>query len=91
MEHRLDKYTCIVLKTQNNSFLVGSGTAGSLIAHRLSKETNYTFVVLEAGGRGHPLHSIPAISPLLHQSTFDWQYETVPQENACFAMENRVS
>ncbi|XP_039754286.1 glucose dehydrogenase [FAD, quinone]-like isoform X1 [Pararge aegeria] len=68
--------------------IVGSGTAGSLIADRLLKETNYTFIVLEAGGKGHPFHDIPAFGPLLHRSVFDWHYETVPQENACFAMEN---
>ncbi|XP_045771476.1 glucose dehydrogenase [FAD, quinone]-like [Maniola jurtina] len=68
--------------------IVGSGTAGSLIADRLSKETNYTFIVLEAGGRGHPFHDIPAFGPLLHGSVFDWQYETAPQENACHAMED---
>ncbi|XP_023941216.2 glucose dehydrogenase [FAD, quinone] [Bicyclus anynana] len=68
--------------------IVGSGTAGSLIAHRLSKDTNYTFVVLEAGGEGHTFHSIPAFGPLLHGSVFDWQFQTVPQENACLAMVN---
>lgn len=70
--------------------LVGSGTAGSLIAHRLEKETNYTFVVLEAGGRSHSFHEIPALAPLLHGSAYDWQFETVPQDNACYAMENHV-
>ncbi|CAH2106741.1 unnamed protein product [Euphydryas editha] len=75
------------VQSEYDFIIVGSGTAGSLIAHRIAKETNYTFIVLEAGGRGHPFHDIPAFGPLLHQSIFDWNYETVPQENACFAME----
>ncbi|XP_047529471.1 glucose dehydrogenase [FAD, quinone]-like [Vanessa atalanta] len=76
------------IKSEYDFIIVGSGTAGSLIGHRLAKETNYTFIVLEAGGRGHSFHDIPAFGPLLHQSVFDWNYETEPQENACFAMEN---
>ncbi|XP_050346515.1 alcohol dehydrogenase [acceptor]-like [Nymphalis io] len=76
------------IQSEYDFIIVGSGTAGSLIGHRIAKETNCTFIVLEAGGRGHPFHDIPAFGPLLHQSIFDWNYETEPQENACFAMEN---
>ncbi|XP_050670886.1 alcohol dehydrogenase [acceptor]-like isoform X1 [Leptidea sinapis] len=67
--------------------IIGSGTAGSLIAHRLSTETNYTFVVLEAGGRSYSWYEIPILGPLLHGSIYDWGYETVHQKSACFAME----
>lgn len=70
---------------------MGSGTAGSVIAHRLATETNYTFIVLEAGGKGIPLFDIPVLGPLLHGSIYDWRFETVPQENACLAMNNKVS
>ncbi|XP_061713552.1 oxygen-dependent choline dehydrogenase-like [Cydia pomonella] len=69
--------------------IVGSGTAGSLIAHRLATETNFTFIVLEAGGQGNLLFEIPVLGPLLHGSPYDWQFETVPQHNACLAMKNR--
>ncbi|XP_047995233.1 glucose dehydrogenase [FAD, quinone]-like [Leguminivora glycinivorella] len=69
--------------------IVGSGTAGSLIAHRLATETNFTFIVLEAGGPGNLLFEIPVLGPLLHGSPYDWQYETVPQDNACLAMKNK--
>ncbi|KAI5634849.1 prenyltransferase and squalene oxidase repeat domain-containing protein [Phthorimaea operculella] len=70
--------------------IVGSGTAGSLIAHRLSMETNHSFVVLEAGSRGQFLMDMPIVGPAIHRSLFDWMYETVPQENACWDMENKV-
>ncbi|XP_013199609.2 glucose dehydrogenase [FAD, quinone] [Amyelois transitella] len=69
--------------------IVGSGTAGSVIAQRLVSETNHTFVVLEAGGSSNFLFDVPVLGPLLHGSVYDWQYETVPQENACYAMENK--
>ncbi|CAK1546946.1 unnamed protein product [Leptosia nina] len=86
-------YTDFLLPTQvleskvYDYIIVGSGTAGSLIAHRLATETNYTFVVIEAGGASNPLYEIPILGPMLHGSPYDWQYETIPQENACLAME----
>ncbi|KAI8435602.1 hypothetical protein MSG28_003877 [Choristoneura fumiferana] len=68
---------------------VGSGTAGSLIAHRIATETNYTFIVLEAGGKGNALFDIPVLGPLLHGSVYDWLFQSVPQDNACLAMRNK--
>lgn len=70
---------------------VGAGTAGSLIAHRLATETNFTFVLLEAGGDSHSFYEIPVLGPLLHGTVYDWQYETTPQAHACYAMIDRVS
>ncbi|XP_063825345.1 glucose dehydrogenase [FAD, quinone]-like [Ostrinia nubilalis] len=70
--------------------IVGSGTAGSVIAHRLATETNFTFIVLEAGGKGSPLFDIPVLGPMLHGSVYDWQLETTPQENACLAMNDKI-
>lgn len=69
---------------------MGSGTAGSIIAHRLATETNYSFLVIEAGGRSNFLYEIPVLGPMLHGSLYDWKYQTVPQENACLAMNNKV-
>ena len=31
-----------------------------------------------------------ALGAFLQQSPYDWQYETVPQENACLAMKDKV-
>lgn len=70
---------------------VGSGTAGSVIAHRIATETNFTFLVIEAGGKTNMLFDIPVLGPMLHGSVYDWQYQTVPQDNACLAMDDKVS
>ncbi|XP_072932266.1 glucose dehydrogenase [FAD, quinone]-like [Epargyreus clarus] len=74
------------LQREYDFIIVGAGTAGSLIAHRLATETNHTFVVLEAGSKSHALLEIPVLGPLLHGSVHDWQFETVPQTDACLAM-----
>ena len=31
---------------------------------------------------------IPILTPLFHQTIYDWQYKTVPQKHACKAMKN---
>ena len=34
--------------------------------------------------------SIPALGTFLQKSGYDWKYETVPQDNACLALVDRV-
>ncbi|KAL4719686.1 hypothetical protein ACJJTC_003007 [Scirpophaga incertulas] len=75
--------------SQYDYIIVGSGTAGSVIGHRLATETDFKFIIIEAGSKSNNLFEIPALGPMLHSSIYDWQYETVPQENACLAMNNQ--
>ncbi|XP_021194107.3 glucose dehydrogenase [FAD, quinone] [Helicoverpa armigera] len=77
------------IKPEYDYVIVGSGTAGSVIAHRLATETNYTFIVVEAGCRSHALLEAPVLGPFFHGSLLDWQFQTVPQKHACFAMKDR--
>lgn len=63
--------------------LVGSGSAGSVIASGLKGK----ILVLEAGSKGESfLLNIPIIQPLLQKSPFDWGFQTEPEENACKAL-----
>lgn len=71
--------------------VVGSGTAGSVITLRLTKEKNDKILLLEAGPSANFVFDIPALTPLLQKTAFDWQYETVPQEFSCKAFKNNVS
>ncbi|CAG7786431.1 unnamed protein product, partial [Allacma fusca] len=69
--------------------IVGGGSAGSVLANRLSK--NFTVLVLEAGGAPHPLHSIPLMSQFVQRMPHaDWGYYTVPQRNSCLSMVSQV-
>ncbi|CAG7722954.1 unnamed protein product [Allacma fusca] len=68
--------------------IVGAGTAGSVVANRLSE--NFKVLLLEAGGEPNPLQSIPYLSPaLLGLPHTDWEYLANPQVNACLAMNER--
>lgn len=68
--------------------LVGTGSAGSVIASNLKGKV----LVIEAGSRGDNfLLNIPIIQPLLQRSPFDWSYETLPQSDACRALNGNQS
>ncbi|OXA50686.1 Glucose dehydrogenase [FAD, quinone] [Folsomia candida] len=62
--------------------VVGGGTAGSVVANRLSEL--YSVLLIESGGPANPLTLIPALTlNLMNRPQSDWRYKTVPQSRAC--------
>lgn len=64
---------------KNYSFLVGAGTAGCVMASRLSEDPNSTVLLVEAGGYFNWISSVPLAAPLMINSHMDWAYKTEPQ------------
>ncbi len=62
--------------------IVGAGSAGSVLANRLSADGKYTVCVLEAGPRDwHPFIHIPAgFIKTISDGSINWLYETVPTD-----------
>ena len=61
--------------------IIGSGSAGSVLASRLSADAKHTVLVLEFGGsdRG-PLIQMPsALSYPMNMGTYNWDFETEPE------------
>ncbi len=57
--------------------IVGAGSAGCVLANRLSADAGVTVLLLEAGGSHRHLHShIPAAFPKLFKTKRDWNYVT---------------
>jgi choline dehydrogenase len=54
--------------------VVGSGTAGAVVANRLSENAKWRILLLEAGGQENELTDIPILSLYMHKSKLDWQY-----------------
>lgn len=71
-------------------YTVGAGTAGASLSAKLAKY-GYKILLLEAGGVAPPFLDIPLLAPLIQNTPYDWQYTTVPQENACKGLINNVS
>ncbi|HVV92352.1 MAG TPA: choline dehydrogenase [Hyphomicrobiales bacterium] len=67
-----------------NSFdyiIIGSGSAGAVVAARLSEDRDVRVLLLEAGGRDtHPFQLMPiAFLKVANHRNFNWAYETEPE------------
>ncbi|XP_052740386.1 ecdysone oxidase-like [Bicyclus anynana] len=56
--------------------IVGSGSAGSVVANRLSEIETWKVLLLEAGPEPPIESDIPSLGTTLFQSKYDWQYTT---------------
>jgi len=61
--------------------IVGSGSAGSALAHRLSEDGKNSVIVIEIGGTDiGPFIQMPAaLSYPMNMSTYDWGFESEPE------------
>lgn len=59
--------------------IVGAGTAGSILAGRLTEDPSIRVLLMEAGG---PLTITSDIMPAFYWLNNDWGYRTVPQAHA---------
>lgn len=57
--------------------VVGGGSAGAVMANRLSEVQGYKVLLLEAGGHETEISDVPLLSLYLHKSKLDWKYRCV--------------
>lgn len=77
----------------SNYVLVGGGTAGCVLAARLSENPSINVLVLEAGGEetDYWYSHIPALMGKLQRTPFDWAFLTEPQTHCCDSFKNKVT
>lgn len=67
--------------------IVGAGSAGCVLANRLSEDPNVTVLLIEAGGADVASEiQIPFAANRLQHTAVDWSHLTLPQKHACYGM-----
>ncbi|XP_017487757.1 PREDICTED: glucose dehydrogenase [FAD, quinone]-like [Rhagoletis zephyria] len=77
--------------TEYDFVIIGGGSAGAVLANRLSEDPHVHVLLLEAGGTENMISDIPLSYLNLQQTPMDWAYKTEPQKASCFGHKNRQS
>ncbi|XP_054724116.1 LOW QUALITY PROTEIN: glucose dehydrogenase [FAD, quinone]-like [Uloborus diversus] len=73
--------TKTTFREEYDYIVVGAGSAGAVVASRLSEIPCVNVLLLEAGGPAPLVSEVPLNQPALLGSDIDWKYLTVPQKN----------
>lgn len=73
---------------ESDYVIVGAGSAGSVLANRLTEDSNTRVTILEAGPKDYSwkIHMPAALMYNLADDKYNWFYNTLPQKH----MDNRV-
>ncbi|XP_015925949.1 L-sorbose 1-dehydrogenase [Parasteatoda tepidariorum] len=82
-------YTSDTFNREYDYIVVGAGSAGSVVASRLSEDPCVSVLLLEAGPNPDAITEIPAAAFLLQHGKYDWEYKTVPQKRGALGYDNR--
>ena len=67
--------------------IVGGGSAGAVLANRLSEVRGWKVLLLEAGGRENVVSDVGILANHLQLGPLDWKYSVSPQPGrACLAL-----
>ncbi|KAK5638299.1 hypothetical protein RI129_012594 [Pyrocoelia pectoralis] len=69
--------------------IVGAGTAGCVIANRLTENPNWSILLLEAGMSENYMMDMPILANYLQFTEANWKYNTMPSDKYCLGMDNR--
>ncbi|XP_050683634.1 glucose dehydrogenase [FAD, quinone]-like isoform X2 [Leptidea sinapis] len=70
--------------------IVGGGSAGCVIANRLSEVKNWKILLIEAGPEEPDITMVPSTVKTLAGSNIDWKYSTQPDNYTCQSQKGHV-
>jgi choline dehydrogenase-like flavoprotein len=81
----------IELLAEYDFIVIGAGPGGATVTSRLTEVSEWTVLLLEAGGEESVLTDVPSFASIFQATDYNWGYRAQPQENACLALKNRRS
>ncbi|KAL3868280.1 hypothetical protein ACJMK2_041107 [Sinanodonta woodiana] len=93
MEKQVNYNILSEVRKKYDYIIVGGGSAGAVLASRLSEKDDVTVLLLEAGGEESetPLYHIPAAWFFLQKTEADWGYHTESQKFSHFGLKGNRS
>ncbi|KFB37099.1 AGAP013492-PA-like protein [Anopheles sinensis] len=77
------------IREEYDFVIVGAGSAGSVLASRLSEVGDWSVLLIEAGPGENLLMDIPMFAHYLQTfNTVNWDYRTKPSDRYCLAFKN---
>ncbi|XP_078042194.1 glucose dehydrogenase [FAD, quinone]-like [Augochlora pura] len=74
------------LYAEYDFIVVGGGSAGAVVASRISEIPDWNVLLLEAGPDENEITDVPSLAAYLQLTKLDWKYKTEPTGRACLAM-----
>jgi choline dehydrogenase len=68
--------------------IVGGGSAGCLLANRLSEVLNWEVLLIEAGGKENYIMDVPLATQMLQFTEANWKYLSEPSASVCLGMKS---
>ncbi|XP_067133163.1 glucose dehydrogenase [FAD, quinone]-like [Centruroides vittatus] len=79
------------INQQYDYVIVGGGSAGSVVANRLSKNAKIKVLLLEAGEHPNLISEALAFPLHLQKTKYDWKYKTTKQNDSCLGYNDQRS
>lgn len=76
------------LFSEYDFIVVGAGSAGAVVANRLTEIGQWKVLLLEAGPDENEISDVPSLAAYLQLSKLDWGYKTEPSNKSCLGMKN---
>jgi choline dehydrogenase len=68
--------------------VVGAGSAGCVVANRLSEISKWNVLLIEAGDKENYVMDIPLTSNLMPLTDANWRYKSIPNGKCCLSLQN---
>lgn len=70
--------------------VVGAGSAGAIVAARLSEIENASVLLIEAGGKEYKFYDIPLLKSYSDALSIEWDFRAEPSDKYCLGMKNHA-
>ncbi|XP_055698387.1 glucose dehydrogenase [FAD, quinone] [Phlebotomus papatasi] len=77
-----------VILPEYDFIVIGAGSAGAVVANRLTEVPDWNVLLLEAGPDENEISDTPSLAAYLQLSKLDWRYKTRSSNTSCLGMVN---